>query len=1119
MKLKRLLIIIVLLIISLQGFSQITLNRKNVALDELLQLIEKQTGYVFLYTDKDLSDIRVSVNLKNVSIERILNECLENLPYSYKIVENNILLRKEGDAGLKDSIGPDLLLTIKGRVTNQQGVPLQGSSIRIEGTNSGITSDADGRFRIMVPGTESMLIVSFVGYKSEQIKVNGISEELMVALYEQPESLDEIVVMVGYGIQRRESLVGSVSNLDITKLRQAAPSNLTNAIGGRIPGLMTRTMDGAIGGTQNRYSNGTSDDAQFFIRGKATTNGQQPLVLIDGVEGSFSRINPEDIEQFSVLKDASATAVYGVRGANGVVLITTRRGAVGTPKINVTTQFRMLKPLAFPKFLGSYDYATLYNEARRNVGQPELYTDQDLQYYQTGEQPFTHPNVNWREILTKDYSTEQQHVANVSGGTDKVRYYISGEFNQAGGLFVSSEKTKYDYRRFNLRSNLDFTITPTTQFDFKVNGRLNDLNFGAKGESSGQRVNATAWGDIVNRLPNTSPLYNPNGTYAVGNGVLGWNSLSDLYESGFYRRLQNTLESNFVLTQKLDFLTKGLYARAKYAMSFGSGSTKYNYEQPSIWSYNASTQAYKLVRPATIPLYSINNNFQDYTRTQYMEASLNYDRTFGKNHKVTALGVFIRTTDEVQVNLPSSFQGVSGRVTYAFKDKYLVEGNVGYNGSDQFSKGNRYALFPAGALGWVVSEESFIKNKVKWLDFLKLRGSYGEIGNDQITGFNYLYRYEFINPPVPGSSNTNPGYYSLGLSPVNQIGLTEGTLGNDKVSWEIAKKVNLGLDIRLFKSRLSITGDLFQEKRSNILAKRNDIPLYTGLLSSKLPALNIGQVTNKGYELEISYRDKIGQLGFGVGGNYTFARNTVDYIAELPQKYDYQMQKGNPIGMPFGYVWTGRFYDTPDFTNPAVPKPVGKIYPGDLMFKDLNADGVINSDDRTFIGYSDLPEKMFGFNLSLNFKGFDISTFWQGASNVNIIPSGPMSNEFGPNVQPFHKEGRWVYDPARGLDTRATATYPSLIIGGSAQTRLLSTFHLLNAEYLRLKTAEIGYRLPKMITEKLRLANVRLFLNGFNLLTFDHLGKYYIDPEYSGTANGAYSPQNKFYAVGLNVTF
>ncbi len=1013
---------------------------------------------------------------------------------------------------------------LKGIVTDKNGVTLPGVSVLLEGTKNGTVSNSNGQYTLNVPNLNGVLVFTYLGFLPEKATIGG-RRTINVVLTEDAQSLNEVVV-VGFGTQKKESLVGSIGNIEMKELKRAAPSNLTNAIGGRIPGLITRGMDGALGGTQNRYSNGSQDDAQFFIRGKATTNGQQPLVLVDGVEGSFSRINPEDIEQFSILKDASATAVYGVRGANGVILITTRRGTLGAPKINVTSQVRMLKPLAFPKFLGSYDYATLYNEARRNVGQPDLYTAQDLEHYRTGDEPFTHPDVDWRKTITKDYSTEQQHIANVSGGTDKVRYYVSGEFNQAGGLFVNSEETKYDYRRFNLRSNLDFTVTPSTQFDIKINGRLNDLNFGAKGESSGQRVNATAWGDIVNRLPNTSPLYNPNGTYAVGNGVLGWNSLSDLYEGGFYRRLQNTLESNFALTQKLDFITKGLYARGKYAMSFGSGSSKYKYEQPSIWSYNPASQAYTLVRPATIPLYSVNNSFQEYSRTQYAEASLNYDRTFGKNHKVTALAVAIRTTDEIQINLPRSFQGVSGRLTYAFKDKYLVEGNVGYNGSDQFSKGNRYALFPAGALGWVISEESFVKNNVKWLDFLKVRGSYGEIGNDQITGYSYLYRYEFTNSPLPGTSSTNPSYYSLGVSPVGQIGLIEGTLGNDKVSWEIARKANVGIDIRMFKSRLSFTGDLFQEKRSNILAKRSDLPLYTGLTTAKLPALNIGKVTNRGYEMELSFRDKVGQLGFSVGGNYTFVRNTIDYKAEVPQRYPYQVEAGNPINTPFVYVWTGKFYDTPDLTNPAVPKPVGALIAGDLMFEDLNGDGIINTDDRKYTGYSDLPEKIFGANLSLDFKGFDISTFWQGASNVSIRPGGPLANEFGPNVQPFHMEGRWVYDPARGLDTRATATYPALQLGASAQTRLPSTFNVLNAEYIRLKTAEIGYTFSQGLVKKLRVSNVRVFVNGSNLLTFDRLGKYNLDPEYfstlgdaNGTGTGAYSPQNKFYALGLNVTF
>ncbi|GAA4431641.1 TonB-dependent receptor [Ravibacter arvi] len=1014
---------------------------------------------------------------------------------------------------------------VSGTVKDHTGTALPGVSVLVHGTSIGTMTDLNGKYSIVPNNAEAILVFSFVGFDTQRVPLEG-RRSIDVTLVESNQSLNEVVV-VGFGTQKKASMVGAIANADMTELRKASPSNLTNAIGGRIPGVVTRMMDGAIGGTQNRYSNGDQDDAQFFIRGKATTNGQSPLVLIDGVEGSFSRINPEDIEQFSVLKDASATAVYGVRGANGVILITTRKGVVGKPKINIISQFRFLQPLKFPKFLGSYDYASLHNEARRNMGLSSMYSDEDLEHYRKGDQPFTHPDVNWYDLLVKKYTTEQQHIANITGGTEKVRYYVSGEFNKAGGLFVGSKQNEYVYRRFNLRSNLDFTLTPTTQLDVKINARLNDLNFAAKGESSGQRVNATAWGDIVNRLPNTSPLYNPNGTYAAGDGVLGWNTLSDLYDGGFYRRLFNTLEANFALTQKLDFVTPGLSFRGKYANSFGSGATKYFYAQPDIWKYNPANDTYSMYRARIVPSYSVNSGFQDYSRTEYVEASLNYDRTFSEVHQLTGMAVFIQNKNEIQYQIPNSFRGVSGRVTYGYKGKYLVEGNVGYNGSDRFSKHKRYALFPAAALGWVVSEEGFLKDKVKFLDFLKIRGSYGQVGNDQIAGFQYLYRYEFSNPPEPLTSNTNPSYYALGVSPVPQIGLIEGPLGNDQVSWEIAKKSNIGVDMRFFNSRLSFTADFFREKRDNVLARRNDLPLYSGLTASKLPAMNIGIVTNRGYELELSYRDQIGDFGFTVGANYTFVRNTIDYIAEVPQRYAYQVQAGNSIGRPMGYIWTGKFYDTPELSNPEIPKPMGAApIPGDLMFKDLNGDGVIDAFDRTYIGYSDMPEKIFGFNLSLDYKNFYLSSFWQGASNVNMRLSGPLSFEFGPNVQPFHKEGRWVYDPDRGLDTRATATYPALQIGASTYTREASTFNLLNAEYLRLKTAEFGYIVPADLAKKVGMSGLRIFVNGSNLLTFDHLKKYNVDPEYftnrgssNGAGTGAYSPQNKFYAIGLNATF
>ncbi|WP_316814443.1 TonB-dependent receptor plug domain-containing protein, partial [Pedobacter heparinus] len=455
------------------------------------------------------------------------------------------------------------------------------------------------------------------------------------------------------------------------------------------------------------------------------------LVLIDGVEGSLSRINPEDIEQFSVLKDASATAVYGVRGANGVILITTRKGSIGTPKIGITSQIRMQKVLDFPNFLRSYDFAMLNNEARKNQGLPEIYSAEDLEHYRTGDDPYGWPDVDWKGVLLKDQFYEQQYVGNVYGGTERVSYYLSGEFNQSGGPFIENKEknTQHRYRRYNLRTNLDFKVTKTTDLGVKVNGRLNDTHYSLKGESSGQRVAGPGWSDITARTPLTAPIYNANGTYAYGGSNLPNNPVADYMEGGFAQRLQSGLESNFTLNQKLDFVTPGLSFRGLFAANFGSGSAKaLNTRSAEIWAYDKITKTYTLMAGAGIPAYTLGSNFSDFSRIQQVEAALNYDKAIGMNHKITAMAIATQTTKEASFIIPTIFKGMAGRVTYAYKDKYLAEGNVGYNGSDAFSKSKRYAFFPSGAIGWVASEESFIKDNVKFLDFLKFRGSYGEVG-------------------------------------------------------------------------------------------------------------------------------------------------------------------------------------------------------------------------------------------------------------------------------------------------------------------------------------------------------------------------------------------------------
>ncbi|MES2378851.1 MAG: TonB-dependent receptor [Bacteroidota bacterium] len=1027
-------------------------------------------------------------------------------------------------------------IEVRGTIRDSKGLGSPGISVNIEGTKNGTISNVDGQYTIKVPNANSVLVFSSVGSITVKEPVRGRTE-INITMVDDATTLNEVQV-VGYGIQKKASVVGAISNIEMKELRQAAPSNLSNALSGRVPGLIARIGDGSAGGIQTRYQSGILDDAQIFIRGKGTYGNTAALILIDGVEGSLSRLNPEDIDQISVLKDASATAIYGVRGANGVILVTTKKGVLGKPKFSFTSQIRMLKPLDFPVFLGSYDYATLYNEALKNVATATggAYTPQysaaDIEHFRTGDDPYGHADVDWEKTINKDHYFEQQHIGSVSGGTDKVTYYISSEYNQSGGIVRSADYNKYNYRRYNLRSNLGFEISKTTKLNVNLNGLINDQTVPLTPESSGQRTIGVGWYYIVTHKPLDGPVYNPNGTYNTGPNS-AWNINADLYDGGYNRRTGNTLSSTFNLTQTLDFITPGLAARVLYGNNYTSYATKQFNKKPDYYTYNPTTNTYVLDAGATLPSFSAvvaSNALTPFGRNQNFEAALTYNKIIEKDHAISALAVATQSSNEVDAAVPANFGGVAGRVTYAYKNKYLFEGNVGYNGSDKFNSEHRYALFPAGAVGWVISEEKFMKDNVKFIDFLKIRGDYGEVGNDKIAGgLAYYYAYSFNAPAGQGTSTADPANYSLGVNGVNQTGLQEGTLPNALVTWEVARKADLGIDIKMFNNRLTFTGDVFLEKRSNILSKRNDAPFFSALIATKLPASNIGKVTNKGIELSLGYADRIGDFSFNVDGNVTYAHNNIDYQAEALKNYPWLYYTGHPIDTEPLYTWTGKFYSVEDLANPKVARPAGTIIPGELMFEDLNNDGVIDPNDLSYQGYNEAPEIVFGWNVNLGYKNFNLSTNWYGATHVAYRTAGAILNEFANNIQPYQKDGRWVYDPSRGLDTRATATYPALVVNGSTTVKMQSTFNKLDASYVRLRAAEFSYTFPKKMMQKLGIASLRIFVSGSNLLTFSPMKKYHIDPEYIGSNNpsasgtsgttGVYSPGNKFYATGLNVTF
>ena len=1036
--------------------------------------------------------------------------------------------------------------TVRGRIiSDDDGDVLPGASIVVKGSTTGVTSDVNGNYSINAPSEQSILQFTFIGFVTEEIVV-GNQSEINVRMKSGVRQFEELV-LIGYGEQRKASIVGAVSNIKSDDLRRAAPSNLTANIGGRITGALVRLGDGNVGGADSRWQTGELDDATIVIRGRATSNPTSPLVIVDGVESNFNRINPEDVEQLSILKDASATAVYGVRGANGVILITTKQGNIGKPKIRVNAQVRAHQPLKYPRPLGSYQYALLHNEAERNSGVPETYSPEDLEHYRLGDDPYFHPDVDWYDELVKPYFLEEQYNASITGGTENVKYYISGEYNHAGGPWKTKKEMENDYKRYNLRTNFDFNITKTTELSVKLNGRMENRGDAFYGESTGNRYYGSFWYHISHVSPNIAPIRWPNGSWATGR-YQNWNVRALLDDGGYRTRFTNALDASTHLKQKLDFILPGLTASALYSSTYASGyRIKWGEENVTqLFSYSVDPvtgeETYKQdydKRPhgrnpdvAIQPGESGQDNSVHYIRKMQTEFRLNYSRLFNEVHRLDLLALVQQSQTEDNWAMPLLYRGFSGRFNYAYKMKYLLDVSAAYNGSDRFAKGERYAWFPAVGLGYVISEENFWKDNLAFFPYLKFRVSYGTVGNDRLaSSLRYMYKYEFNSIGSRGQSYGSQELYSFGETPQGQPGITEGALANEHVTWEVAKKYNAGVDLRIWDDRIKLSADIFREKRDNILAIRGDVPTQAGI-SGTLPASNIRKTTNGGYEFELSISDSFGDFDFTIGGNYSFARSNVVDWAEAPDLYEYRMAKGQPVGQPLAYLWSGKFYEQEDIDNPNVAKPEAGAVPGDLMFVDLSGDGIIDGSDQTRklgngnggIGYGTLPEIVYGFNTNFGYKGFYVDLFWQGVAHVNSRWVNGMRYEFngGPewgNVYSFHLD-RWVHDPANGLDTRATAKYPRLAIGGAWATTANSSFQRLNSSFLRLKSVEIGYNFPKQWIKNIGMSDLRLFVGGSNVLTFDKIG--WVDPEYnpedSGNRGNSY-PQTKFYSIGINASF
>lgn len=1030
--------------------------------------------------------------------------------------------------------------TVLDKTTND---PLIGVSVVVKGVaNAGTITDMDGKFTLKLPYAEAPLVFSYLGYQPQEI-VPGAKKELTVLLQEDTKALQEVVV-VGYTKQRKETMIGSVATITTKDLTQSPTANINNALAGRLPGLIV-----------NQYAGGEPgvDQSELFIRGKATYGNQSAIVIVDGIERDMSYLAPDEIETFTILKDASATAAYGIRGANGVIVITTKRGkAAEKATVNLKASIGINQPIGFPEYLGSADYATLYNEARLNdakmtgadISSLNLFSQQAIDNFRRAKgdnsdglgYDWDYYDFAFKPGLQEDVSLS------IRGGTDKVRYYVLANYFSQGGNYKYSNAGEYDsqtkFTRYNFRSNIDININRYLSTRLDLGARITDRN--APGTTAGRLMTICAtqppYLPILveeNAHPQNEEYIqqNPRGML-YGDNIYRYNLLGELSRTGYLNEKNTYLNGSFAMNLDMEFLTKGLKAEVMFSYDASEGRwinrkldtykdgyreyPKYATFMPIEGSdaYMAGghyTGAYKTGNKYDID-QTIGNGFSHNAsdgRT-YIQARLDYNRLFSNRHEVTAMLLANRGNRTVNNELAYHSQGITGRFAYYYNQKYLMEFNFGYNGSENFAPGKRYGFFPAGSIGWVVSEEEFMK-KASWIDFLKVRASYGLVGSDNVSSrFPYLAFYG-------GGS----GYDFGNNFGTNVGGTSEGNLANANLTWEKARKLNVGIDFTTLNQRLALTIDAFYEYRFDIITDMNSdgIMGYPDIVGKDAALQNLGEVSNRGVDIELSWNDKIGKdFRYYIRPNLTFSRNRLEYKAEVARKNSWRKETGKRLYENFVYVFDHFVADQEeaDRLNKIGYQPWGQLIPGDVVYKDLDRNGVIDDEDRTAMGNPRSPELMFGIPFGFQYKNFDFSVLLQGATKSSILLNGAAVFDFPQfeqdkigRVKKMHLD-RWT------PETAATAKYPALHYGTHDNNKNgNSSLFLYDASYLRLKNVEIGYNVSPKLLRKFHVQQARIYVQGLNLLTFDKLGDVDIDPETKSGDGASWYPIQKVFNLVL----
>lgn len=1099
----------------------LSLTMNNRTVKEVFAEIERKSEYVFFYYDNVLDvNRKVKVNVQNQTIEDVLKQVFDGTDNTFVIKDRQVFISEKGKQVDPSAAGAQQnKKQLRGKVKDDIGEPVPGATVVVVGSTRGVTTDLDGTFEIVVVPSDKLKI-SFLGLGEQTITV-GNQQDVVVLLAPKVNELTDVVV-VGYGRQKKESVIGAISTVDVSSLKVPG-SSLSSALGGQLAGVVSMSRSGEPG---------KNSAADFYIRGVSSFKGTAtPLVLVDGIERELDLVDTEDIASFSILKDASASAVYGVRGANGVILITTKKGQEGKPRINARAEFGFTNPTKRPTMLGAAEWAELYNEASGTA----YYSPEVIQKYRDGSDPDLYPNVNWTDALFDNIAENQRVNLSVTGGGDIVKYYVSGSYYHENSIYknagnIYGYNSSLRYNKFNFRANVDINVTSSTLLNVNL-ANIYEKSFGPGYEGTDDEI----WSYTLSTSPNAFPIQYSDGILSGPSTDAGQNPWNLLVHSGYREQFWNSSQSLIGLTQDMGKLwepLEGLTGNVKFSWDAWNTTSQRRSKTPTTY------HAYGRAEDGSL-IYDDNNHDgiwdpvhtgdeklkfdvgRSGTMTTYLEGSLTYNRIFDEQHRVGALFLYNQKThtntqtgngDEA---LPYKNQGLAGRVTYAFKDTYFAELNMGYNGSENFARGHRFGFFPAGAIGWMASNEKWFAPITPVIDVLKLKASYGLVGNDDIGG-QRRWVYE--------STIVNGGSWNYGESG-NQggQGIIVGEVENLSASWEEALKLNVGIELSLFE-KVKLQADYFREERRGIFLQRSGLPAIVGV--STIPYVNIGETLNQGIDANLEYSQKINAVLLTARGNFTYNRNKLINNDEPDWEYKYQNRMGKPFGsggwmQPFGLKTLGLFSSQEEIDN-SPKQTFGEYRVGDIKYQDINGDGTVDSQDEVAMGYTNLPEIIYGFGATAQWRNWDINLFFQGVSHTSFFLDGAsLRSPFSSGSMERSAINADIYDKVWMLtntpEQNAGAIYPRLSLSnqaGSSNNDQTSDWWLRDGSFIRLKNFEIGYTMPKSLIGKSVIKSLRFYVSGTNLLTFSQFKLW--DSE-KGNANGSGYPLNRVVSIGFNI--